>query len=68
MAWSIGGPEVKSDQSTLNGSLPIRPAAVSSACAPAPAWSPTCRVTFATLTGSADPALLGDAPAALGLP
>ncbi len=37
MACSIGGPEVKSDQSTLNGSLPISPAAVSSAWAPAPA-------------------------------
>ena len=49
MACSIGGPEVKSDQATLNGSLPIRPAAVSSACAPVPAWSPTCRVTPETL-------------------
>ena len=36
MACSIGGPEVKSDQCALNGSLPIRPAAVSSACAPEP--------------------------------
>ena len=45
MACSIGGPEVKSDQDTLNGSLPISPAPVSSACAPVPAWSPTCSVT-----------------------
>ncbi len=49
MAWSIGGPEVKSDHSTLNGSLLIRPAAVSSAWAPDPAWSPTCRTTLDTL-------------------
>jgi hypothetical protein len=45
IACSIGGPEVKSDQATLNGSLPISPAAVSRAWAPVPAWSPTCRVT-----------------------
>ena len=37
MACRIGGPEVKSDQVTLNGSLLIRPAAVSSAWAPVPA-------------------------------
>src|SRR5215469_8328258 len=37
MACSIGGPEVKSDQCALNGSLLIRPAAVSSASAPDPA-------------------------------
>src|SRR5712671_1228167 len=49
IACSIGGPEVKSDQATLNGSLSISPAAVSSACAPVPAWSPTCRVTPDTL-------------------
>src|ERR1700693_3551787 len=49
MACSMGGPEVKSDQATLNGSLPIRPAAVSSASAPVPAWSPMCRVTPETL-------------------
>src|SRR6267378_3500580 len=49
IACSIGGPEVKSDHSTLNGSLPISPAAVSSACAPVPAWSPTCSVTPDTL-------------------
>ena len=34
IACSIGGPEVKSDQVALNGSLLISPAAVSSACAP----------------------------------
>ena len=49
MAWSIGGPEVKSDHSTLNGSLLIRPAAVSSAWEPEPAWSPTCSTTLDTL-------------------
>src|ERR1700761_6030360 len=49
MACSIGGPEVKSDHSTLNGSLPISLAAVSSACAPVPAWSPMCSVTPDTL-------------------
>ena len=48
MAWRMGGPEVKSDQATLNGSLSIRPAAVSSACAPVPAWSPMCSVTLET--------------------
>src|SRR5438270_729887 len=49
IACSIGGPEVKSDQATLNGSLPMSPAAVSNACAPVPAWSPTCSVTPDTL-------------------
>ena len=49
MAWSIGGPDVKSDHSTLNGSLLSRPAAVSSAWEPEPAWSPTCRTTLDTL-------------------
>src|SRR2546429_1728667 len=53
IACSIGGPEVKSDQATLNGSLPISPAAVSSACAPVPAWSPMCSVTPDTLAGLA---------------
>ena len=48
IACSIGGPEVKSDQVTLNGSLLIRPAAVSRACEPDPAWSPMCRVTWET--------------------
>ena len=66
MACSIGGPEVKSDQATLNGSLPISPAAVSSACAPVPAWSPTCRVTPDTLAWFAllVPDELADAPPA----
>jgi hypothetical protein len=50
MACRIGGPEVKSDHSTLNGSLWIRPAALSSAWDPDPAWSPTCRTTLDTLT------------------
>src|SRR5258708_16831440 len=54
MACSIGGPEVKSDQSTLKGSLPISPSAVSSASSPEPAWSPMCSVTLATVTGLAD--------------
>src|SRR6185312_11498366 len=45
IACSIGGPDVKSDHAPLNGSFPISPAAVSSACAPVPAWSPTCSVT-----------------------
>src|SRR6266702_6259730 len=66
IAWSIGGPEVKSDQATLNGSLSISPAAVSSACAPVPAWSPTCRVTPDTLTWFAllVPDEVADAPPA----
>jgi hypothetical protein len=54
IAWSIGGPEVKSDQCALNGSMPISPAAVSSACAPDPAWSPRFRVTFETSVVLAD--------------
>src|SRR6201996_9592663 len=45
MACSIGGPEVKSDQFTLNGSVFSRPAAVSTASAPVPFWSPTFSVT-----------------------
>src|SRR5580704_2181013 len=59
MACSMGGPEVKSDQSALNGSLSIRPAAVSSACAPVPAWSPMCSVTSATSACAADCVPLG---------
>ena len=39
---------MKSDQVALNGSLLIRPAAVSRACEPEPAWSPMCRVTWET--------------------
>src|ERR1700748_1895994 len=49
MACNIGGPEVKSDHSTLKGGCLSTPAAVSSACAPVPAWSPTCSVTPDTL-------------------
>jgi hypothetical protein len=45
MACSIGGPEVKSDQFTLNGSVFSRPAAESTASAPVPFWSPTFSVT-----------------------
>src|SRR5690348_16759273 len=45
MACSIGGPEVKSDQFTLNGSVFSRPAAASTASAPVPFWSPTFSVT-----------------------
>ena len=63
MACSIGGPEVKSDQVTLNGSLLIRPAAVSRACEPEPAWSPMCRVTWETsvvLALAAEPVLPPD--------
>ena len=41
IACSIGGPEVKSANLILNGSLLISPEAVSSAWAPVPAWSPT---------------------------
>jgi hypothetical protein len=45
IASSIGGPEVKSDQLTWNGSVFSRPAAVSTASAPVPFWSPTFSVT-----------------------
>src|ERR1700727_403067 len=70
IACNIGGPEVKSDQATLNGSLWIRPAAVSSASAPDPAWSPTCRVTLDRLVVPACTAerLPAAAGAALVLP
>src|SRR3984957_17990862 len=61
IACSLGGPEVKSDQATLKGSLPIRPAAVSSDCAPDPAWSPTCSVTSDMLTGWAGAGGLSEA-------
>ena len=44
IACSIGGPEVKSDQSTWNGSV-FEQAAVSTASAPVPFWSPTLSVT-----------------------
>src|SRR5271156_3459251 len=45
IASSIGGPEVKSDQVTWNGSVFSRPAAVSTASAPVPFWSPMFSVT-----------------------
>src|ERR1700691_2788557 len=48
MACRIGGPDGKSDQATLDGSLLISPAAMSSALAPVPAWSPMRRVTLAS--------------------
>src|SRR5580658_8929818 len=50
IACSIGGPEVKSDHTAWKGSLLIRPAAVSSASAPVPFWSPMFRVTLARST------------------
>src|ERR1700692_3978870 len=66
IACSIGGPEVKSDQATLNGSLSISPAAVSSACAPVPPCSPTCSVTPDTLAWLAP--LVADELAVAALP
>ncbi len=45
IASSIGGPEVKSDQLTWNGSVFSSPAAVSTASAPVPFWSPMFSVT-----------------------
>jgi hypothetical protein len=46
----MGGPEVKSDQSTWNGSVLSRPAAFRIASAPVPFWSPTFSVTEDRLT------------------
>src|SRR5580658_5370863 len=59
IACSIGGPEVKSDQLTWNGSVFSSPAADSTASAPVPFWSPMFSVTEDRLTepgadGSAD--------------
>src|ERR1700722_3777929 len=59
IACSSGGPEVKSDQLTWNGSVLSTPAADSTASAPVPFWSPTFSVTEDRLTepdaaGSAD--------------
>src|ERR1700716_972985 len=45
MACIIGGPEVKSDQLTLNGSGFSRPTPDNTASAPVPFWSPTFSVT-----------------------
>jgi hypothetical protein len=58
MACSIGGPEVKSDQLTLNGSVFSRPAAASTASAPVPFWSPTFSVTEERSEPAADALLL----------
>jgi hypothetical protein len=46
----MGGPEVKSDQVTWNGSVLRRPAALRTASAPVPFWSPTFSVTEDRLT------------------
>jgi hypothetical protein len=46
----MGGPEVKSDQFTWNGSVLSRPAALRTASAPVPFWSPTFSVTEDKLT------------------
>jgi hypothetical protein len=54
----MGGPEVKSDQFTWNGSVFSRPAALRTASAPVPFWSPTFSVTEDRLTE-----LDGEAPA-----
>ena len=50
IASSMGGPEVKSDQFTWNGSVLSRPAALRIASAPVPFWSPTFSVTEDRLT------------------
>src|ERR1700728_4073365 len=58
IACRIGGPEVKSAHFTCRPSLRtpeelIRPAAVSTASAPVPAWSPTLRtVPFSFVAGA----------------
>ncbi len=62
MACSIGGPEVKSDQLTLNGSVFSRPAAASTASAPVPFWSPTFSVTEDRSGPDADPLALAVVP------
>jgi hypothetical protein len=50
----MGGPEVKSDQFTLNGSVLSRPAAFKTASAPVPFWSPIFKVTDDRLAGEAE--------------
>jgi hypothetical protein len=55
----MGGPEVKSDQLTWNGSVLRRPAALSTASAPVPFWSPTFSVTEDRLTEPDGDALAG---------
>src|SRR5450631_4252323 len=63
MACTIGGPEVKSTQLALKGSLLMSPAALSSASAPVPFWSPMFRVTEETFTAAPpDEATDGDEP------
>src|SRR6202167_244813 len=64
LASSIGGPEVKSDQVTWNGSELSRPAADSTASAPVPFWSPTFSVTEDRSTELDGEALLDAAAAA----
>src|ERR1700744_2090381 len=59
IASSIGGPEVKSDQFTWNGSVFSRPAALRIASAPVPLWAPRFSVTedrSTALAGAALPA------------
>src|SRR5271156_4833512 len=68
IASSMGGPEVKSDQFTWNGSVLSRPAALRIASAPVPFWSPTFSVTEDRLTELDGEALLDAAAgAALGV-
>src|ERR1700689_867916 len=64
IASSMGGPEVKSDQLTWNGSVFSRPAALRIASAPVPFWSPTFSVTEDRLTELEGDALPGGAAAA----
>jgi hypothetical protein len=63
----MGGPEVKSDQFTWNGSVFSRPAALRIASAPVPFWSPTFSVTEERLTELVGEALLDAAAAALAV-
>src|ERR1700742_4981883 len=63
IAWTIGGPEVKSTHLNLNGSFLIRPAACSSASAPVPFWSPMVSVTSETLVVELGAEALPDADA-----
>src|ERR1700678_2635370 len=67
IASSMGGPEVKSDQSTWNGSVLRRPAALRIASAPVPFWSPTFSVTEERSTELDGEALLDAAAAELAV-
>src|SRR6202034_4292220 len=67
IASSMGGPEVKSAQVTWNGSVLSRPAALRTASAPVPFWSPTFNVTEERLTELDGEALLDAAAAALAV-